>query len=134
MKHLALTVYPYWGWAIIDGRKRIENRNWNTSYRGKIWIHTSRNFPPIPSVHKHLFEDAPDDFESGKIIGSVDLVDVVELNAVDRSDEAWAFGPLCFVLRNPRRLRRPLRASGNTRLWTLPQGLTKQARYIHSQQ
>ncbi len=133
MKHLALTLYPHWGWAIIDGRKRIENRSWSTLHRGRLWIHTSQVFPRIEPQHEHLFENSPDKFVSGAIIGSVDVVDCVELSDVEQSDQPWAFGPLCWILRNPRRLRRPLRVSGNTKLWRPPQTLIKQARYIRSQ-
>src|SRR4029077_7780438 len=32
---------PY-AWAIIHGGKDIENRNWNTSYRGPLLIHAAK--------------------------------------------------------------------------------------------
>lgn len=36
----ALTIKQPWAWAILHG-KDIENRVWNTKFRGEFWIHTS---------------------------------------------------------------------------------------------
>ena len=38
----ALTVHQPWAWAIINGRKRVENRNRSTRVRGRIAIHSSQ--------------------------------------------------------------------------------------------
>jgi hypothetical protein len=34
-----LTIRNPWCWAIVHGGKRIENRSWNTNYRGPLWLH-----------------------------------------------------------------------------------------------
>jgi len=129
----ALTVYPHWAWAIIDGRKRFENRTWSTNYRGKLWIHASGVDRPIPEDAAHLFAGRPLAFVSGAIVGSVELVDVCPSGSPCVAGDPWVSGPLVWVLANPRQLRRPLRVSGNTRLWHPPLSLLKQARYIRSQ-
>ena len=37
----ALSIHPYYALAITEGRKTIECRTWNTSYRGDILIHAT---------------------------------------------------------------------------------------------
>lgn len=37
----ALTVHQPWAAAIVDGRKRVENRPWHTAHRGPLLLHTS---------------------------------------------------------------------------------------------
>lgn len=37
----ALSVKPSWAHCIVHGKKRIENRSWNTGYRGWWWLHAS---------------------------------------------------------------------------------------------
>ena len=38
----ALSGRQPWWWAILHAGKRIENRRWNTSYRGPILLHASK--------------------------------------------------------------------------------------------
>lgn len=35
----AITLKPWWAWAVAHSTKRIENRSWSTKYRGPIAIH-----------------------------------------------------------------------------------------------
>lgn len=39
---LALSGRQPWWWAILHGGKRIENRRWNTTYRGPIYLHAAK--------------------------------------------------------------------------------------------
>jgi hypothetical protein len=38
----ALSGRQPWWWAILHGGKRIENRRWNTTYRGPILLHAAK--------------------------------------------------------------------------------------------
>lgn len=38
----AISIRQPWAGLIVAGQKTIENRSWNTSYRGEIAIHASR--------------------------------------------------------------------------------------------
>lgn len=38
-----LSIKPPYAWAILIGRKKVENRSWNTPYRGTVFIHASRS-------------------------------------------------------------------------------------------
>ncbi len=39
----ALSIRQPWADLIVDGRKTIETRKWNTGYRGWFWVHASRS-------------------------------------------------------------------------------------------
>ena len=54
----ALTVHQPWAWAIINGRKRVENRKWSTRVRGRIAIHSSQTRDPNWRQLAAMLEDA----------------------------------------------------------------------------
>jgi len=87
-------------WLIVNGYKVIENRRWNTSFRGRILIHASLRHEGPPDDWRWHDIERPKRFEYGGIIGSVELTDVVTW-----SRSRWFDGPFGFVLRNPRRHR-----------------------------
>jgi hypothetical protein len=37
----ALSLKQPWAWAVIHGPKDIENRRWNTDFRGLFWVAAS---------------------------------------------------------------------------------------------
>lgn len=95
----AISIKQPWAAAIIYGGKDIENRNWKTKFRGRVYIHASM------SVDKNAPEHVWDIFEKhfdekhafGGIIGSVEITD-----CVDKSDSKWFSGKYGFVLKNPK--------------------------------
>ena len=79
----ALTVHQPWAWAIINGRKRVENRNWSTRVRGRIAIHSSQTRTRRWRELTAMLEDAAtwkacNESPNGAILGTVELVDCVE--------------------------------------------------------
>jgi len=40
----ALSVRQPWAWLIAHGLKPVENREWETHYRGPVLIHASKTF------------------------------------------------------------------------------------------
>ncbi len=44
-----LSLRQPWAWALIHGGKRVENRRWNTKFRGDFLIHASKGCP----VHEY---------------------------------------------------------------------------------
>lgn len=105
----ALSLRSPWAELVISGRKRIENRSWQTQYRGRIWIH----------------ESGP----GGRgLLGTITLVDILT------EDEAWeAFpkqrryieGPWCWVLADPKLRKRPILCPGALRLWRVPEHIVR---------
>lgn len=92
----AISIKQPWAWHIIHGTKDIENRKWNTKYRGRVLIQASMTVDI--RAPKKLFEAIPPgQMKKGGIIGSVEIVDVVR-----ESDSKWFDGPYGYVLRDPR--------------------------------
>lgn len=103
-----LTIKQPWAFLIVHGfteykkegitkhLKDIENRTWGTKFRGRFLVHASKQ---MDKEAWRQFKDHlnPDDMHCGAIIGSVELVDVVE-----KSDSKWFQGPKGFVLRDPK--------------------------------
>lgn len=97
----ALSIRQPWADAIIYCGKDIENRTWNTKLRGRILVHAAKTVDQeAPEwVWSMVREFSPDIPLLGGIIGSVEVVDVVE-----KSDSKWFMGPKGFVLKNPKPL------------------------------
>ncbi|NDJ14612.1 MAG: ASCH domain-containing protein [Acidobacteriia bacterium] len=105
----ALTLRPTWAWLVVNGHKVIENRSWPTRLRGRIWIHASSSrvtraeydgFLEVCRYRRIKKFPGRDDFRTGGIVGSVEVVD-----CVTRSRSYWFGGDYGFVLRNARRTR-----------------------------
>lgn len=131
MTEYCLTVHPHWAWAIIHGRKRIENRTWTTNHRGRLFIHASSRRVPIDPCHLSLLKGmpSPDDLTIGAIIGFVDVVDCVPWGEV--KEDPYAFGPWCWTLRKPTPIQ-PVQCLGRTKLWHPPRRAVSAARHTRS--
>jgi hypothetical protein len=132
----ALSLQNPWPWLITHGYKRIENRSWNTTFRGEFLIHASKTwdvdcvmtggglFAPrynfiefiaktdayIPFVQECSLEELP----LGGIVGIATLVDVVT-----ESSDPWFFGEYGFCLENARPL--PFTpCKGALNFWNVP--------------
>lgn len=114
----ALSVKQPWAWAIIHGGKDVENRVWNTNFRGRFLVVASRSVDML--APSHLLESwlqhelmsyrnlvQPMGKRIGCVVGSVELVDVV--NAYD---SPWFTGPKGFILKDPKPLP-PVNLFGN---------------------
>lgn len=111
---VALSIRQPWAWLILHGGKDIENRNWPTRFRGRIYVHAGKG------MTREEYEDAEwtaeengvklppfEALERGGIVGEVDIVD-----CVTRSESPWFFGDYGFVLRNAQPLPfRPCRGA-----------------------
>ena len=78
----ALSIMQPWAWLIVNGWKDLENRTWQTNYRGPLLIHASKVFDHEGYnfiVRSGLMDwnDMPEDLERGGIIGQAELYDIV---------------------------------------------------------
>jgi hypothetical protein len=85
----ALSIRQPWAWLIVNGYKDIENRDWQTAFRGRVLVHAGQTLtrPYYREVVEHLQEAAicPQDlpgFEemkamTGGIVGMVRITDCV---------------------------------------------------------
>lgn len=123
----ALSVRAPWWWFILHGGKDIENRDWRTSYRGRVLLHVGKWWDT---------EEVCDDWDSaaqivefdgtpmpmgrmrefcGCLVGSVEIIDCVE-----RSNSPWFFGEYGFVLSAPISFPNPIKFKGALRFFDVP--------------
>jgi hypothetical protein len=123
----ALTLRQPWAYLIIHGPKRIENRRWNTHFRGRFFIHTSKihtqkDHDLAEAVASRYWVRLPKRgspaYQCGGIIGSVELVDVMPRWSPDVD---WKFeGQYGFVLQDPRPVDF-IPCNGRLNFWTVPE-------------
>jgi hypothetical protein len=117
-----LSVKNPWAYLIVYGFdfgnktggfkiKDVENRTWETKYRGPLLIHCSKNldanFPRENLLHRVNWKNY-----NGHIIGRVNLVDCVR-----NSKSLWAEqGFWHWVLKDPQPIR-TIPANGSLGLW-----------------
>lgn len=116
MKALSLK-QPY-AELILQGKKKIELRKWNTNFRGEFFIHASK-IPDEKSMKKFGFVN----LSCGVIIGKAELVDVkkykneMEFNKDKNKHLATKkWGRYGFILKNVKRIK-SIPASGKLNFW-----------------
>lgn len=74
-----LSVRQPWAWALVTGRKDVENRSWRTHRRGFIAIHAGRRSDRAGfQLCEQMGLEVPPDLPFGAVVGAVELVDVVD--------------------------------------------------------
>jgi hypothetical protein len=100
----ALSIRQPWAWLIVNGYKDIENRTWNTKFRGLVLIHASKGFDKegyawvldnFPKIDLPI----PSQLERGGIVGVANFFAVATA-----SSSPWFFGPVGFCLREAKPL------------------------------
>lgn len=127
----ALTLRQPWAWLVIHGWKNIENRTWNTRFRGRFWVHTSkahlesdyaRAWDVCTQMGVNLPHYSSCVYQCGGIIGAATLATV--LPREDVGD--WKFqGQYGFVLED----RQPtafVECKGALNFWTIPEDVASQ--------
>lgn len=105
-----LTLHAHWAEAIFALGKDVENRTWQTGYRGTLAIHAGITFDLEIAAMLGL---DPMQVVRGHIIGTVELVDCARDSA-----SIWAnAGQYHWLLRDARRLDQPIRMRGQMGLW-----------------
>lgn len=116
----ALSIMQPWAWLIVNGFKAVENRSWNTNFRGPLLIHAGKKFDEyafefISDTFPDVWNKMPDRqlIERGGIVGSCTLDHVVEerhKHLLTSRDKPWFFGEFGFILENASPLKfMPLR-------------------------
>lgn len=109
----ALSIRQPWCYRILHRGKDIENRTWETKYRGWIMVHAGQALDrdAIGDIHSR-----PSETEAlmprGAILGIVKIADVT------RDDPSpWFIGPVGLVLKCPLRLPSPVECKGRLGLF-----------------
>jgi hypothetical protein len=118
----ALSIRQPWIELILQRRKKLEIRSWQTNHRGEIFLHSAFN---LDRVAMKLYPVPRP--QTSAIVGSIELVDVEELTERRWRELAgahlskWAWDPdRCrygFWLQGARRLRDPRPCMGRSFLW-----------------
>ena len=104
----ALSIRQPWAWLIVNGHKNIENRNWRTTLREKIYIHASKGMTQkeydncasfTSNIDKSIQIPAPKHLLMGGIIGEAEIIDCVTTDPWF-PDSPWFTGQYGFVLAN----------------------------------
>lgn len=110
MKRLAVSIRQPWAWLILHAGKDIENRNWQTSYRGPCLIHAAKGMTVMEyeeaamflttEIPRKITLPAFDELQRGGIVGSVDIT-----GCWVKHHSPWFVGFYGFSLANPKPLR-----------------------------
>lgn len=116
MKALSLK-QPY-AELILQGKKKIELRKWNTHFRGDFLIHSSLT-PDTNAMQKFGFKELP----LGFIVGKVNLIDVKHYTNKNEFNKDKSlhlansdFGEYGLMLKDVRRVN-PISAKGQLNFW-----------------
>jgi ASCH domain len=118
----ALTIRQPWAWAVVYAGKNMENRRWQTSYRGPLLIHAAKDDDRAGAARVLWTMTGPGAFGQpraafdarGAIIGMVHLA-----GTLTDPPSRWA-QPRRFhwMLESPAPVGPPVRCSGMPGLWT----------------
>lgn len=121
-----LSIRQPWAELILQGRKTIELRTWQTHYRGAILIHAGGN---LEQDGCEAYGIDPAEITRGAIVGTVDIVDMVTFDTdsfaamrdqhLDLGD--WPGDVLGWRLANPQRLETPIPMRGRLGLFEVPE-------------
>ena len=128
----ALSFRQPWAELVLQGRKTMDLRTYNTRYRGRLAIHASKSVERDDCLHYGL---DPAELERGGLVGTVELVDVVLLDEAtydEHRDEHLAGrryreGLYGWILARPERLPQMVPARGRTNLFNVEVELPEQA-------
>jgi hypothetical protein len=91
----ALSIQQPWAWLILHAGKDVENRTWETKYRGQFFIHTGKKFDV--EGYEHIIEfgniylprgisfPTPEQFQKDGIVGLAELTDCIQ-----KAESIWA--------------------------------------------
>ena len=151
-----LTLFDPWATLVVLGEKQFETRSWQTSHRGLLAVHVSKNRPreakrfddiePFRSALGHNYHNLGYR-HPGCIIGTVEVVgcyptgSIVMAEGTDQQsgpdylryvgsrEEAFGdftHGRYAWKLANPRRLAAPIPCTGHQGLWAVPPEIAEQ--------
>ncbi|MEK6846676.1 MAG: ASCH domain-containing protein [Nanoarchaeota archaeon] len=104
---------------ILQGKKKIELRKWNTKFRGEFLIHASKT-PVKEAMQKFNFKELP----TGAIVGKANLTSVKKYEneqehqkdkGLHLASDYW--GNYGFLLENPQRINPIIPAKGKLNFW-----------------
>jgi len=103
---------------ILQGRKKIELRKWNTKFRGEFLIHASK-IPDEDAMKQFGFQDLP----CGFIVGKAELVNIKKYKDCEDCNKdkslhlaSSEWGSYGFLLKDPIRINK-IACKGKLGFW-----------------
>lgn len=128
----ALNIHQPWAELIMHGQKTIELRTRRTSHRGVLAIRATQT---ILKAYCHQFDLDPDTLVTGAILGTVELVELIEMRPelFDEFREEHLSGGIIpgkrkwgWKLINPKRLDEPIVCGALPGMFNLPEEIANQ--------
>lgn len=121
---MCLTMHQPWASLLVAGIKKIEGRNWYSTHRGRLWIHSASKQTSTAEVraieeqYRQLQGNDvmfPEYYPESSIIGCVFVEDVVPYfdNEEENSSE------YLFMCKDPKMLVVPIKCRGQNKVWKL---------------
>lgn len=110
----AISIKQPWAWLILNAGKNIENRTWNTKYRGPLLIHASKEMDQAALRYYYRFRCEEtgrgllppiQELPTGGIVGMVNLSEVFsKVEKAPTGCAMWWQGPYGFLLTDAKRI------------------------------
>ncbi|MBU2615830.1 MAG: ASCH domain-containing protein [Nanoarchaeota archaeon] len=121
----ALSLKQPWAELILQGKKIIELRKWNTHFRGRFFIHSSK-VPDLEGMKRFGFDELPNGFILGKAnLGGVKKYfddEEFEKDNDKHLAETEEWGRYGFLLDDVKRIN-PIPAKGKLNFWDFKEGV-----------
>lgn len=132
---LAFSIQQPWAHSILHFGKDVENRKWRTDFKGRVIVHAGKRFDL--DGYEYLIDELPieaslpasDAFACGVFLGTVEIYGCFP---VERVESKWAFGPWCFLLRNPLAFGEPIAGKGQLGFFEPPREVIDAARALEA--
>jgi hypothetical protein len=120
----AISVKQPWAWALFHG-KPVENRTWETDYRGELLIHASKQWDKKGFLwlrdNKYMVDSHVISFHIGCIIGKVTMTDCVISHP-----SPFFFGPYGHIYKDSIEFKTPIPFKGKLKFFDVPAELIKE--------
>ena len=117
-----LTIHQPWTWLLATGQKQYETRSWQTHYRGRVAIHSSRTTKYISRAQRYFYS-------RGVILAVGDLTECVrtkerisEVSETEIEYGDWEEGRWAWKFENVVQLAVPIATHGQQGLWKVNMG------------
>ncbi len=101
-----ISIREPWITAMLLHGKRCENRNKNSHYRGKLYLHASQKYDR--EGHAWLVEQGyilPQGIKTGGLKATVNMTNCVKVTKEMREQDPFAFGPYALIFEDVKAFR-----------------------------
>jgi hypothetical protein len=144
---MCLSMHQPWASLLIEGFKRFEGREWDSDFRGVLWIHATSKKPDqdlIDSVENEcrqlyckdgkssLKHNFPQKYPTSCLLGCVDVVDVVKretyVKLIPHELQERTDSKFLFICKNPKKLEIPIKMPGQPNIYKLDESILERTK------